>query len=325
LLFSDVFRSVFTEADLFDMVSSADIDKMSPDTVQKQTRCTRDECATIIGEQLGVDRVISSSLRKIDQDSLYLTAKVINIKDGSIIASKIVEHQGPVKSLIPSVEKLATLLIEDLKGTGKTSGRRRTDLEKSSGTQVRREKNRFNVGLSYMGYNSDFFSSSYNPVALFRFDYDVWKLSFSLELISSARDLKYQYSYSVPYGQVNEERSYSFKQANLVIGFFPIQAAVEPYFGVFGGVMELNEAGINDEYFEGTAQKLYLYPYGFLGGVRFFSDSPLNLNLEARYTTHRTDKKRDTIGRIIFGEVQKAEEKVDISGFLVGLGIGFQF
>jgi len=51
--FSDIFRSIFVEIDAFDIASSADVDKMSPDEIQKQTGCTRDQCATIIGERLG--------------------------------------------------------------------------------------------------------------------------------------------------------------------------------------------------------------------------------------------------------------------------------
>ncbi|MCP4752938.1 MAG: hypothetical protein GY866_18785 [Proteobacteria bacterium] len=106
-VFSDVFRSYLNEIDEFEMASSADIDKMSPDDIQKQTGCTRDTCATIIGEQLGVDRVISSSLRKVDEDFYFVSAKMMDIADGSILVSKTVRHNGDLKTLEYALEELA--------------------------------------------------------------------------------------------------------------------------------------------------------------------------------------------------------------------------
>lgn len=60
--YSDIFRTELSNFNVFTIASSADVDKMDPDAIQKATGCTRDECATIIGEQLGVDRTISVSL-----------------------------------------------------------------------------------------------------------------------------------------------------------------------------------------------------------------------------------------------------------------------
>jgi hypothetical protein len=112
-VFSDVFRSALIEIDAFDIASSADIDKMNPDEIQEATGCTRDTCATIIGEQLGVDRVISSSLRKVDEDYYFLTAKMMDIADGSILASKTVEHSGSLRTLKDALQTLAEQIAGD--------------------------------------------------------------------------------------------------------------------------------------------------------------------------------------------------------------------
>ena len=56
-ILSDVFRTAFGDIGAFDMASSSEIDKMDADQIQVASGCTRDTCATIIGEQLGVDRV----------------------------------------------------------------------------------------------------------------------------------------------------------------------------------------------------------------------------------------------------------------------------
>ncbi len=106
-VFSEVFRSELNETGAFDLASSADIDKMNPDEIQSATGCTRDTCATIIGEQLGVDRVISSSLSRVDVNFFYLTAKIMDIKDSSILVSKTVEHNGSLKTLKGALKKLA--------------------------------------------------------------------------------------------------------------------------------------------------------------------------------------------------------------------------
>jgi hypothetical protein len=105
--FSDIFRAVLNEIDVFDMASSADIDKLDPDAIQKETGCTRDSCATVIGEQLGVDRVISTTLSQVSEDDFVLSAKLIDIKDGSILISKVVEYDGDISTLRAAIEDIA--------------------------------------------------------------------------------------------------------------------------------------------------------------------------------------------------------------------------
>lgn len=50
-IFSDIFREALNDLDVFEMASSSDVDKMNPDDIQKATGCTKDTCATVIGEQ----------------------------------------------------------------------------------------------------------------------------------------------------------------------------------------------------------------------------------------------------------------------------------
>ncbi len=111
-ILSDVFREALGETGAFDLASTADIDKMNPDQIQKATGCTRDTCATVIGEQLGVDRVISSSFRKLDIDYYYLSARIIDIKDGSILAAKTVKHSGNLRTIDIALKTLAIALTK---------------------------------------------------------------------------------------------------------------------------------------------------------------------------------------------------------------------
>ena len=109
--YSDIFRTALSDLGNFNLASSADIDKMNPDAIQKTTGCTRDECATIIGEQLGVDRTVSTSLFQLGKDNYVLSGKMINIKDGAILVTKTVQHNGSLVNIHESLNSLARQLV----------------------------------------------------------------------------------------------------------------------------------------------------------------------------------------------------------------------
>ncbi|MDT8445651.1 MAG: hypothetical protein RRB13_01985 [bacterium] len=108
-IFTDIFRTQLRRAH-FKIASSAEVDKMDPDSIQKATGCTRDECATVIGEQLGVDLVISLGYARMSEDLAYLSAKVISIEDGSILASETQETNGRARDLPQALRELADKL-----------------------------------------------------------------------------------------------------------------------------------------------------------------------------------------------------------------------
>jgi len=83
------------------------VDKFNPDEIQQAQECTRDECATIIGEQLGVDRVIATSYSKVSETLYFLSARVIDIKDGSILFSQSNKHNGDLNTLDQALSQLA--------------------------------------------------------------------------------------------------------------------------------------------------------------------------------------------------------------------------
>lgn len=116
-IFSDVFREALGESAAFNMVSSADIDRMKPEEMQKATGCTRDSCAALIGKQLGVDRVISTSLRRLNQSTYYFSGKIMNIQDGLIVKAKTVKHTGDLSSFDAALVELAKKLTQDMTPT----------------------------------------------------------------------------------------------------------------------------------------------------------------------------------------------------------------
>jgi hypothetical protein len=113
--YSEIFRSALIQIGAFNLASSADIDKLNPDAIQQATGCTRDECATIIGEQLGVDRSISTTLVKLGESYYLLSSKILDIKDGSILTAKTLEHKEDLDTIKDSLEKLADMLVDQQK------------------------------------------------------------------------------------------------------------------------------------------------------------------------------------------------------------------
>ncbi|OGG99117.1 MAG: hypothetical protein A2600_04910 [Candidatus Lambdaproteobacteria bacterium RIFOXYD1_FULL_56_27] len=114
---SEIFRSALGSRPGIEMASSADVDKMNPDAIQKSAQCTRDECATIIGEQLGVDRVISSSILRFQENHYILSGKIMDIKNGAILKTATVKHKGDLSTLDLSLEKLAVELAGEVPPT----------------------------------------------------------------------------------------------------------------------------------------------------------------------------------------------------------------
>ncbi len=113
--FSEIFRGSLSETNVLEIASSAEVDKLDPDAIQKTSGCTRDECATIIGEQLGVDRVVATSLLKVSDLLYVLSGKIIDIKDGEVIKTRTVKHKGGLEDLDKAIGTLALKLTSDEK------------------------------------------------------------------------------------------------------------------------------------------------------------------------------------------------------------------
>ncbi|MDT8446582.1 MAG: PEGA domain-containing protein [bacterium] len=108
--YSEILKSAIAATGAFQLASSADVDRMNADAIQKVYQCTRDECATIIGEQLGVDRVLATSLIRMSKTQYLLSAKIMDIQDGRIEKQATLQHKGGLESLDRSLGELAAKL-----------------------------------------------------------------------------------------------------------------------------------------------------------------------------------------------------------------------
>ena len=172
-IYSDMLRAELINMDAFDMASSADLDKMNPEAIQEQYGCTRDECATIIGEQLGVDRSIATSMHRISENNFVLSANVFNIKKSSIEKVSIVEHHGDLSTLRESIKKLARKLTGGDSGNhtrNKIVERPRSSDSSDGDKAMWAEIKSYDTIQRYKFYISEFPSGNYVSLAKLRIE-----------------------------------------------------------------------------------------------------------------------------------------------------------
>jgi len=109
-IISNLLSNSFANTGYFKLVSTAEIDKMNPEAIEQSYKCTRDECAIVIGEQLGVDNVISVQYDRLSENVYYLTGKVLNVKKASVVATAKSRHNGDMSSIENSIDELARKL-----------------------------------------------------------------------------------------------------------------------------------------------------------------------------------------------------------------------
>ena len=108
--FSKIFESALLKYGNFEIASSAEVAKYDPDAIQKPVNAPGDECAVIIGQQMGVDRVIASSSIKISRNMYILSATMTNVKDEAMIKTETVKHSGNLQTLDKALDQLARKL-----------------------------------------------------------------------------------------------------------------------------------------------------------------------------------------------------------------------
>lgn len=109
-IFSKVFRVELSRTQAFDMISSDAFDRADAEKIQEEYKCSKEECGTIIAEQLNANLVISTTYYKIEESNYYLTGSLKNIKTGETLVEELVEHDGNIGTLKMALGNLACLL-----------------------------------------------------------------------------------------------------------------------------------------------------------------------------------------------------------------------
>ena len=110
--FSTIFRSALINTRRFDLVSSDAIDNADPEKIQNTYKCSREECSTIVAQQLNASRVITTSYRKISSKLYFLSGSLKDISTGRTVSEESIKHDGNLETLEGALEELACQLAK---------------------------------------------------------------------------------------------------------------------------------------------------------------------------------------------------------------------
>jgi hypothetical protein len=113
--YSDLFRSEINSYKAFDLVSNTKIATADLSSIQQTTGCKGEQCLSIIGEKLEVDRIITTTYSKVDENVFFITANLINLQNGSLLISQTEEHDGQSTTFKKLLEQLAFKMLGESK------------------------------------------------------------------------------------------------------------------------------------------------------------------------------------------------------------------
>jgi formylglycine-generating enzyme required for sulfatase activity len=117
-IYSKLFRTALINTDQFDLISSDAIDRADADKIQEEFQCSREECATIIAQQLAANQVITTIYGKVTDKLYFLTGSLKDISSGETLAEEKVKHNGDINTLEVVMEQLACKLAQTCDSSG---------------------------------------------------------------------------------------------------------------------------------------------------------------------------------------------------------------
>lgn len=110
--FTAVYRQALWQQKVYLLARSSDIEAFDLDKLSLSTGCTGNDCLEIAGMRLGVGRIVSISLFRLNQTEFLVSSKMINISDGSTIYQAKVRHMGRLGFLSQTLEKTAMQMAQ---------------------------------------------------------------------------------------------------------------------------------------------------------------------------------------------------------------------
>ncbi|MCH7764904.1 MAG: hypothetical protein IIB95_14405 [Candidatus Marinimicrobia bacterium] len=106
------------------------VDKIMEEQGFQQTGCTTDECASEVGQLLGVQYMISGAIGLMGK-TYTIDAKMFSVETGETIRTKSATHKGDISGLLTEMEILAWEIV-GLEAPGRLRLKRGGDLVKST-------------------------------------------------------------------------------------------------------------------------------------------------------------------------------------------------
>ncbi|MBU2511658.1 caspase family protein [bacterium] len=110
---SSILRTSLSETNLLEIV---DLSKKNEKPLNENVSCNGSLCVINLARKVGADAIISVTLHRLEDETHFLTANVLNVYDGTIIVTKTIKHEGSISGLNETVRKLAFKLY-DANGT----------------------------------------------------------------------------------------------------------------------------------------------------------------------------------------------------------------
>jgi hypothetical protein len=110
-IFSKIFRSELTKTRKMNLIASEYVDAADADKIQEEYQCSRDECGTIIAQQLNASQVITPIYEQVTENLCYLTASWKDIATGRTINEVSIKHDCQLETLDGAIGELACKLV----------------------------------------------------------------------------------------------------------------------------------------------------------------------------------------------------------------------
>jgi hypothetical protein len=110
---TDSLRESLLKTGRFTLVDRAQIDDILKEQAFQQTGCTTEECAVQVGKVLGVRKMVSGRVVKLDATHWRLSVSLLDVETAQTVRTESITHTGDFVSLVeratqPLAERLAT-------------------------------------------------------------------------------------------------------------------------------------------------------------------------------------------------------------------------
>jgi type IV secretory pathway VirB10-like protein len=92
------------------------MDSVLKEQALQQTGCTSQECAVQVGKMLGVRKLITGRITKVDENLWLLSAQLVDVETAETQKAESVEHEGTFRQMLTA--GAATLAVKMSEGAG---------------------------------------------------------------------------------------------------------------------------------------------------------------------------------------------------------------
>jgi TolB-like protein len=93
-------REELLQSGRYRLVERAQMDKILEEQALQQTGCTSQECAVQVGKVLGVRKLVSGKINKVEDDLWLLSATLVDVESAETLRAVSVQHEGAFRTLL---------------------------------------------------------------------------------------------------------------------------------------------------------------------------------------------------------------------------------